>query len=67
MQTDDIQKWLLENVDPSLVPNDEGLYEGLLYNFLMVVENNPERWSYQDHQYRYLEEMKKKYNVQAKP
>ena len=66
MQIDDIQKWLIENVDPSLVPADEGLYEGLLYNFLMVVENNPDRWEYRDDQKRYLAAMIAKYNVQVK-
>ena len=67
MQIDDIIKWLLENVDCSLVPADEGNEDALLYNFLMAAEKLPDRWSYDERQKQYLEEMKQKYNVQVKP
>lgn len=67
MQTDDIIKWLLENVDSSLVPNDEGNDDALLYNFLMAAEKLPDRWNYEPHQVEYLSSIRKKYNIQVKP
>jgi hypothetical protein len=49
-----IERWIIENVDASVVPDDEGNTEALIYNLLQLLRHG--RDGFEDRKYNYLPE-----------
>lgn len=56
-----IVKWIINNVDVSVVPADEGSENGLLYNMIHKVLGDGKEYDYKDEQVREVIYYKLKY------
>jgi hypothetical protein len=45
------EKWIVANVDESVVPADEGFAEGLVYNLVHLLRGDNNRFDYKKEQY----------------
>lgn len=58
-------KWIVQNVDSSIVPADEGNSDALVYNMVQLAMNRDERYEYQSDQKDYLRELYRIYGVES--
>lgn len=49
------ERWVIENVDETVVPADEGNPEGLIYNLVHLIRGDELQYNYLDEQDRELE------------
>jgi len=49
-----IRRWIVENVDESVVSGSDALVDAIAYNLLRVLDGSPDRYDYSDDQDQYL-------------
>ncbi|HBF43023.1 MAG TPA: hypothetical protein DDW42_05215 [Desulfobacteraceae bacterium] len=49
------EQWVIETIDETVVPNDEGNPEALIYNLVHLIRGDGQKYDYQDYQDRELE------------
>lgn len=48
------ERWIIENVDETVVPRDEGNDAALIYNLVHLLRGDKTKWAYKDKQYAEL-------------
>ena len=54
-QKDSFEKWLIENIDETIVPSDEGNVDAMIFNLVHLVRGDGEKYDYKPHQDKELE------------
>lgn len=54
------EQWLIENIDETIVPADEGNGDALLYNLVHLLRGDKEKYDYQPRQNNELESWRNK-------
>lgn len=58
LTTQDIRKfeeWIIENIDETVVPNDEGNADALVYNLIHLLRGDNRKYDYQPEQDKEIE------------
>ena len=50
-----VETWLIKNIDSTVVPNDEGNGDALLYNLVHLLYNDDQKYNYEPEQDKEIE------------